>query len=201
MSPFIQKDVYKRQVFVTQEAWIGDPGNIAVAAQKLGHSLGIFAMPLHPHMKALQAKIQEKRMLGGLNTAEITHQLRRSLGDKGPFLSEFFGVGNTVIALIRRAQAWKFVGMGHPVKAAAVYNGCLLYTSYLKEGSAMDVIDRFFSYVSFDTQSDENSTSCPSTEKEMRLAEALVQELQSLGPVSYTHLDVYKRQVYGWRGS
>ena len=45
----------------------------------------------------------------------------------------------------------------------------------------MDVIDRFFSYVSFDTQSDENSTSCPSTEKEMRLAEALVQELQSLG--------------------
>ncbi len=51
-------------VFVTQEAWIGDPGNIAVAAQKLGHSLGIFAMPLHPHMKALQAKIQEKRMLG-----------------------------------------------------------------------------------------------------------------------------------------
>ena len=58
-------------------------------------------------------------MLGGLNTAEITHQLRRSLGDKGPFLSEFFGVGNTVIALIRRAQARKFVGMGHPVKAAA----------------------------------------------------------------------------------
>lgn len=45
----------------------------------------------------------------------------------------------------------------------------------------MDVVDRFCSYISFDTQSDENSTSCPSAEKEKRLAEALVQELQCLG--------------------
>lgn len=43
------------------------------------------------------------------------------------------------------------------------------------------LIDRFLHYVSFDTQSDENSLSFPSTEKQLALARELVRELLALG--------------------
>ena len=43
------------------------------------------------------------------------------------------------------------------------------------------VTERFLHYVSFDTQSDENSTSCPTTEKQKLLAKALVEEMKELG--------------------
>lgn len=43
------------------------------------------------------------------------------------------------------------------------------------------VTERFLSYVSFDTQSDENSGTCPSTEKQKLLAKALVEEMQKMG--------------------
>lgn len=43
------------------------------------------------------------------------------------------------------------------------------------------VAQRFLRYVSMDTQSDENSESCPSTDKQRTLARLLVQELQEMG--------------------
>ena len=43
------------------------------------------------------------------------------------------------------------------------------------------VTERFLHYVSFDTQSDENSTSCPTTEKQKLLAIALVEEMKEMG--------------------
>ena len=43
------------------------------------------------------------------------------------------------------------------------------------------IVDRFLKYVSFDTQSDENSSSVPSTAKQLKLAEYLVKELSDLG--------------------
>ncbi len=43
------------------------------------------------------------------------------------------------------------------------------------------LVDRFLHYVSFDTQSDENSTTFPSTEKQFALAHELVKELLGLG--------------------
>ena len=43
------------------------------------------------------------------------------------------------------------------------------------------VLDRFLKYVSFDTRSEENSSTHPSAEKEFRLAEQLQAELQELG--------------------
>lgn len=43
------------------------------------------------------------------------------------------------------------------------------------------VVERFLKYVAFDTTSDENSTSCPSTEKQLVLAKHLACELKSLG--------------------
>jgi len=45
----------------------------------------------------------------------------------------------------------------------------------------MTVIDRFLKYVSFDTQSDENTTTTPSTAKQMLLAQALKAEAEALG--------------------
>jgi len=45
----------------------------------------------------------------------------------------------------------------------------------------MNVVDRFLKYVSFDTQSSETSGVTPSTEKQMKLAEALKAEVESMG--------------------
>lgn len=43
------------------------------------------------------------------------------------------------------------------------------------------VTDRFLHYVSFDTQSDEFSETCPSTEKQKKLGSALVEEMKEMG--------------------
>ena len=45
----------------------------------------------------------------------------------------------------------------------------------------MEVSERLLKYVSFDTQSDESSESCPSTEKQKRLGAALVEEMKAMG--------------------
>ena len=43
------------------------------------------------------------------------------------------------------------------------------------------VVERFLRYVTFDTQSDEESDTCPSTEKQKALAAALVEEMHAMG--------------------
>ena len=45
----------------------------------------------------------------------------------------------------------------------------------------MTVTERLLHYVSFDTQSDESSETCPSTAKQKLLGEALVEEMRALG--------------------
>ena len=45
----------------------------------------------------------------------------------------------------------------------------------------MDLKERFLKYVSFDTQSDENSTTFPSTEKQKVLLAALRDEMRPSG--------------------
>ena len=54
----------------------------------------------------------------------------------------------------------------------------------------MLVKDRFLKYVSFDTQSDENSASVPSTEKQKLLGAYLADELSRIG-LSDAHMDEY----------
>jgi tripeptide aminopeptidase len=51
-----------------------------------------------------------------------------------------------------------------------------------------DVTERFLRYVVIDTQSDPNSPTCPSTEKQKNLGRLLASELQALG-LSDAHLD------------
>lgn len=50
------------------------------------------------------------------------------------------------------------------------------------------VIDRFLKYVTFDTTSDEESGTCPSTEKQKNLARYLVEELKAAG-LNDAHMD------------
>lgn len=57
------------------------------------------------------------------------------------------------------------------------------------------VTERFLRYVSFDTQSDENSTTCPTTEKQKQLGITLVNEMRQMG-IADAHLDEYG-YVYG----
>ena len=45
----------------------------------------------------------------------------------------------------------------------------------------MNVLDRFLNYVTFDTQSDESSATCPSTDKQKVLGEHLVAEMKAIG--------------------
>lgn len=59
----------------------------------------------------------------------------------------------------------------------------------------MEIKDRFLKYVSFDTQSDDYSTTTPSTLKQLELGKYLVAELKSLG-VENAELDEYGI-VYG----
>ena len=52
----------------------------------------------------------------------------------------------------------------------------------------MSVAERFLRYVQIDTQSDPESPTCPSTEKQKDLGKVLVQELLHMG-VSDAHMD------------
>lgn len=59
----------------------------------------------------------------------------------------------------------------------------------------MEIKERFLNYVSFDTQSVENSQTVPSTSKQLKLGKYLVEELQSLG-IENVKIDEYG-VVYG----
>ena len=52
----------------------------------------------------------------------------------------------------------------------------------------MTVSERFLKYVSFDTQSDETSEHCPSTDKQKTLGRALVEEMLAMG-IADAHMD------------
>ena len=58
------------------------------------------------------------------------------------------------------------------------------------------ILDRFMRYIAIDTQSDEDSTSTPTTAKQFRLARLLAEEMTSIG-VSDVRLDDHHCYVYG----
>ena len=60
----------------------------------------------------------------------------------------------------------------------------------------MNVIERFLKYVSFDTQSDENSKTCPTNAKQKLLGAELAAELSQMG-LQNAHMDA-DGYVYAW---
>ena len=59
----------------------------------------------------------------------------------------------------------------------------------------MTVIDRFLKLVSYHTTSDEASETCPSTARQLKLAQELVRQMQDMG-ISDAHVDA-DGYVYG----
>ena len=59
----------------------------------------------------------------------------------------------------------------------------------------MKIEERFLKYVSFDTQSDPSSSTAPSSLKQLKLGEYLVEEMKSIG-IDNAYLDKYGI-VYG----
>lgn len=59
----------------------------------------------------------------------------------------------------------------------------------------MNVKERFLSYVAFDTMSDENSESCPSTDKQKVLGNFIVEDMKAIG-IADAHMDAHG-YVYG----
>lgn len=59
----------------------------------------------------------------------------------------------------------------------------------------MTVSDRFLRYVTFDTQSDESSETCPSTDKQLAFGKYLVEEMLNMG-ISDAHMDEHG-YIYG----
>ena len=57
------------------------------------------------------------------------------------------------------------------------------------------VVDRFLKYVSFDTQSNEESETCPSTDKQKVLGAAIVEEMLAMG-IADAHMDEHG-YIYG----
>ena len=66
----------------------------------------------------------------------------------------------------------------------------------------MKAYERFLKYISFDTQSDENSDTCPSTEGQLVLGDFLANELRELGAVNvekdengYVYMELFLHQM------
>ena len=74
-------------------------------------------------------------------------------------------------------------GTGHPIVRPIYRSGDARLSPYQEEGEAllMKAYERFLHYVAFDTTSDESNPACPSTPGQMTLANALAEELLSLG--------------------
>ncbi len=63
-----------------------------------------------------------KQFWGG-DGAQVPHELDGGLGDVGPLQTEALGVGDSVIALVRGAQAGELVWIAGPVKVARIHDG------------------------------------------------------------------------------
>ena len=92
-----------------------------MAVQKFRNLSGILTMPWHSQMQCLQSYIQQKRILGRLDGTQISHNLRRCLGNICPF-AEFLRINNPMIGGIRLSQPRIFLRMLIPVKIPAIHN-------------------------------------------------------------------------------
>ena len=130
-------------VLIARQAAVVHIGNLRVAGQKLCHSLAVLAMAGHAHMQAFQAKVEHVGVDGALHAAKVTHQLCGCLGDESALLAKVLGIGDTVVAVIRGAQAGELIGMSHPVELAAVHNGtaqgCAVAVHVLGGGMGHDI--------------------------------------------------------------
>jgi len=79
---------------------------------------------------------------------------------------------------------------------------CSNYLSHIRRNERyliMRAYERLLKYVSYETTSDESSESCPSSDKELVLANVLVEELKEIG-VADAHVDAEGYRAYSTYG-
>ena len=109
-------------VFVALQSAVVHPSHPFVLFQKLGHGLCVLAVALHAQVQRFQAQIEQEAVERAGDGAQVAHQLCRGFGDVS-HLAESLGIGQSMVAFVRLAQARELVGMGHPVEVAAVHDG------------------------------------------------------------------------------
>ena len=108
-------------VFVVFQSCIFHPGYFRMVRQELRNLLCVLAVALHAQMQSFQTDVGQERILRRLAGAHVAHQLCGRFCDVG-FLSEFLGIDNAVIRLVRSGESREFVGVRIPVKVSGVYD-------------------------------------------------------------------------------
>ena len=109
-------------ILVALQAAVLHPLDLLVVLQVSGDGVGVGAVLLHAEGQALQTQVQHECILGGLDAAEVTHQLGGTLGDESALQAETLGVGDAMVAVVGGGQAGELVGVGSPVELAGVDN-------------------------------------------------------------------------------
>ena len=91
------------------------------------------------------------------------------------------GTAFSEIKIITLTQSWKIVFSDKTFKKEYPLEKILNFKLYFYQKKMQHIIDRFLSYVKIDTQSDANSDSTPSTQKQWDLAYKLVDDLKVIG--------------------
>ena len=97
------------------------PCHTRVGLQELSHFLSIGTMLLHAQMERLKSQVEDKRVHGGRDGAEVAHELSYELGDI-THLAKFLGIGETMVAVVGSTQTWKLIGMSEPVEISTIHD-------------------------------------------------------------------------------
>ena len=128
---------------VAFKAGVLHPRYKVVRGEEAGHGKGVLTVAGHAYVQAFEAEVQQEGVLRRLDGAEVAHELGRGLGDVRPGIAELGGVGDAVVAFVRRAEAGELVGMGHPVELAGIHdtaaNACAVAVHVLGGGVDDDV--------------------------------------------------------------
>ena len=132
-----------RIVGVARQARVAHALHLGLVLQELSHCLAVLHVARHAHVQALKAEVEQEGVLRRLDGAQIAHELRGRLGDEGPLFAKLLGVGDAVIALVRRGETGELVGVSHPVELARVDDGaahsCAVAVHVLGGGVRHDV--------------------------------------------------------------
>ena len=107
-----------------------NPSHALVVLQELSHLLRILAMLAHAQVQTLKAQVEDERVHWCWDGTQVAHQLSHELGGI-THLAEGLHVSQSVVTLVRSAEAREFLGIRHPVEITAIHN----YAAYLRCGA------------------------------------------------------------------
>ena len=108
-------------IAVVFQSRVVHPGHTRVVMQELSHGLRVFAVLSHTQVECLQAKVEDEGVHRCRYAAQVTHELGHEFGGIA-HLAEGLDIGESVVALVGRAESRELPGMCHPVEVAAVHH-------------------------------------------------------------------------------